>query len=164
MSSSTQRTKAATNPAIPHMIVRLPTLHLAFALTELEQVVTLPPIAYSATGILGLAPTPDDRAPGQMIVIDLYHRLYGNSLADPAHLLLFRAGDGLLYGLPVADFPEIQAIPADCFDQPRDTHPDGVELTRQMIKRPTPMGEQTLFIIDGDSLAQEARHIAADER
>jgi hypothetical protein len=165
MLTATAHRKPSSSSSIPHMILRFPTLHLAFELTQLEQVISLPSIAYGQTDIIGLAALPGDRAPGQIIVIDLHRRLYGGSLADPAYLLLFRASDGLIYGLPVADFPEIQAIPADCFDNqpmPMDSAPGGIGLTRQVIKRPTPMGEQMLFMIDGDSLAQEIRQIMTE--
>jgi chemotaxis signal transduction protein len=167
---------------LPFMVVRFPTLNLAFDMAQLHQVRSMPVVQYSPTLMLGVAQVTwgddrpsvvacgpkglDDRAnPPQrdVIVIDLHCKLYDISLEAPEHLLLFQSKDGLLYGIPVAKLPEITSIPEDLLlPQSQDTMDlPTLGLTRQLVKLPTPMGEQTLFVVDVQQLVQTVRQMAA---
>ncbi|NJN48785.1 MAG: hypothetical protein HC805_02005 [Alkalinema sp. RL_2_19] len=153
------------------MVVRFPTLHLAFDMTQLQQVLPMPVVKFSQTGLLGLAtvdsgdimrddlPHIDQR---QVIVMDLHRKLYDASLDAPSHLLLFKPIAGLLYGIPVANLPEIVPISADLLLSQDDDLDDQqvVGLTRQVVKVPDALGEKTLFIVDAQSLAGEVRSLA----
>jgi chemotaxis signal transduction protein len=152
---------------LPFMVVRFPTLNLAFDMAQLHQVRPMPVVQYSPTLMLGIASVAwGDRehpTPRSVIVIDLHCKLYDSSLEAPEHLLLFQSKDGLLYGIPVAKLPEITAIPEDLLlPQSQDTADlSPLGLTRQLVKLPTPMGEQTLFVVDVQQLVQTVRQMAA---
>jgi chemotaxis signal transduction protein len=160
---------------LPFMVVRFPTLNLAFDMAQLHQVRPMPVVQYSPTLMLGMAQVAwgDDlrsvvdhrEHPTQrdVIVIDLHCKLYDSSLDAPEHLLLFQANDGLLYGVPVAQLPEITSIPEDLLlPQTQDTTDlPTLGLTRQLVKLPTSMGEQTLFVVDVQQLVQAVRQMAA---
>jgi chemotaxis signal transduction protein len=151
---------------IPFMVVRFPTLNLAFDMAQLQQVIPMPVVEYSPTLMLGLAQLPAGTAenPSQrpVVVVDLHRKLYDNSLESPNHLLLFSASDGLLYGIPVAMLPEITSIPEDRL---LPTTPIGemsptFGLTEQLVKLPGPLGEQILYVVDARRLVQEVRQMA----
>ncbi len=164
-----------TQKRLPFMVVRFPTLNLAFDMAQLQQVRSMPVVQYSPTLMLGMAQVAwgDDRRsvgdhhdnPTQrdVIVLDLHCKLYDSSLEAPEHLLLFQAKDGLLYGIPVDQMPEITSIPEDLLlPQSQDTADVlTLGLTRQLVKLPTAMGEQTLFIVDVQQLMQTVRQMAA---
>ncbi|MBE9029984.1 hypothetical protein IQ266_09620 [filamentous cyanobacterium LEGE 11480] len=151
---------------VPLMVVRFPTLHLAFDMAQLQQVIPMPVVEYNATQLLGLAmvdlgqtEVPDQR---KVIVVDLHRKLYDASLDQPSHLLLFKGNNGLLYGVPVATLPEIVPIDADLLLDQEDDVADRqvVGITRQVVKLPGPGGERTLFVVEANSLAQEVRNLA----
>jgi chemotaxis signal transduction protein len=152
---------------LAYMVVRFPTLNLAFDMAQLQQVLPMPAVEYSPTLMLGVAQVSVGSAESPivrpLIVVDLHCKLYDASLESPAHLLLFAAPDGLLYGIPVATLPEIAAIPEDLLLPPPDRGKaldSTLGLTRQLVKLPSPTGEQTLFIVDVQQLVQEVRHMA----
>jgi chemotaxis signal transduction protein len=150
---------------IPFMVVRFPTLNLAFDMAQLQQVIPMPVVEYSPTLMLGLAQVPAGTAenPSQrpVVVVDLHRKLYDNSLAAPAHLLLLSANDGLLYGIPVAMLPEITSIPADrLMPDAATSDAPTFGLTDQLVKLPGPMGEQILYVVDARRLVQEVRQMA----
>jgi chemotaxis signal transduction protein len=152
---------------LPFMVVRFPTLNLAFDMAQLHQVRPMPVVQYSPTLMLGMAQVAwgDQAHPTQrdVIVIDLHCKLYDSSLDAPEHLLLFQSNDGLLYGIPVAQLPEITSIPEDLLLPQSQNTKDlpTLGLTRQLVKLPTPMGEQTLFVVDVQQLVQTVRQMAA---
>jgi chemotaxis signal transduction protein len=152
---------------LPFMVVRFPTLNLAFDMAQLQQVVPMPPVQYSPTRMLGLAQVAwgaaDAPTQRSVIVVDLHGKLYDDRIKSPGHLLLFAALDGLLYGIPVAKLPEITTIPADrLLPQTDESAPfPALGLTRQLIKLPGPTGEQILFVVDLPELVQEVRAMAA---
>ncbi len=148
------------------MLVHFPTLHLAFDMMQLYKVIPMPEVFYSQAMLLGLAEidggevdTPSSR---QVIVIDLHRKLYGVSIESPNHLLLLNANDGLLYGVPVETLPEMRSIAAELLISEADDAKSipVAGMTRQVLKVTEPSGEQILFIVDGDSLAQEVRQLA----
>lgn len=148
------------------MLVHFPTLHLAFDMMQLYKVIPMPEVYYSQAMLLGLAQIDggevDLPSSRQIIVIDLHRKLYGVSIKSPNHLLLLSAHDGLLYGVPVETLPEIRAIAAELLISEADDAASipVAGMTRQVLKITDPSGEQILFIVDGDSLAQEVRQIA----
>lgn len=150
---------------LPFMEVRFPTLRLAFDMTQLQQVIPLPPIAPSQTPLLGLAQvdrgTPEEPDAQPVIVIDLHRKLYDVSLAAPTHLLLFQAGDGLSYGIPVERLPEVTLIAQDLLLSSEDelSHQAAMGITKQVVKISNSLGDKILFIVDADSLAQEVRQL-----
>ena len=154
-----------TQKQLPFMEVRFPTLNLAFEMTELQQVVPMPVVEPSQTQLLGLAQldrgTAEDPDQQPVIVIDLYRKLYDVSLADPTHLLLFEASDGLLYGIPVERLPEITLVAEDLLSTADDdtSHHQVMGITREVIQIEDTLGKKTLFIVDADSLAQEVRQM-----
>ncbi len=149
------------------MVVRFPTLNLAFDMAQLQQVLPMPVVEYSPTLMLGVAQinvgSVDKPIERPVIVVDLHCKLYDASLESPGHLLLFPAPDGLLYGIPVAILPEITSIPEDLLLAPTEGKAldSTLGLTRQLVKVPGPTGEQTLFIVDVPQLVQEVRQMAA---
>jgi hypothetical protein len=149
------------------MLVRFPAMYLAFDMAQLHQVNPMPDVQYSQTMPLGIAPVVlggvDDPSLHHVIVLDLYHKLYGVSLDSPSHLLLLSAHDGLIYGVPLATLPEIYPIASDLLAAPTNTDdaPLAVGFTRQVVRIPELLGEQSLFIVDGNSLAQEVRRLVA---
>ncbi len=149
------------------MVVRFPTLNLAFDMAQLQQVLPMPAVEYSPTLMLGVAQvsvgSADNPIVRPVIVVDLHCKLYDASLEAPAHLLLFAAPDGLLYGIPVAILPEIASIPEDLLLPPTDggkALDSTLGLTRQLVKLPSPTGEQTLFIVDVQQLVRSVRQMA----
>jgi hypothetical protein len=81
-------------------------------------------------------------------ILDLHHRLFGSSIANPTAMVIFRS-DGL-YGIPLDTTPTLIAVPLDRIRiLPNEfRHDNSLDIASHIAMISTPTAELTIFILD----------------
>jgi chemotaxis signal transduction protein len=137
--------------ALKVLVIPVQNLSLALKLEGVQKVVPTPQIFKSGQKSLGVAHFDDQEA----IVIDLHQKIFGAPNAQPErYVVLVRASDQQLYGIPTTILPVLQEVPLESLNplpvEYRDR--DTLGIASHTVALPQPETEQTLFLLDPDRL------------
>jgi chemotaxis signal transduction protein len=100
-------TKTKATAALKVMVFKVEELFIGLKLEGVQKVVAMPTVHKGGNPFLGVAQVEDQ----QMVVIDLYHTIYGVSLQQgKGYFIIVKAGDKR-YGLTTATLPTMAQIP-----------------------------------------------------
>ena len=137
------------------LIFTMGNLNLAMGIDSVVRIIRLPKIHRSGDKLLGIA-THEDR---EVLVIDLYKRIYGVEANISKGFLVIFGGGHSLYGITIASLPNVQDVPVTSLQpvpseyRERDTLGISSHMMQVSIKKSEP---QTVFLLDSDLLLKMA--------
>ena len=137
------------------LIFTMGNLNLAMGIDSVIRIIPLPKIHRSGDKLLGLA-TYDEQ---EVLVIDLYKRIYGQEASISKGFLVIFAGKSSLYGVTIAVLPNVEDVPVTNLQpvpseyRDRDTLGIASHMMQVSIKKSSP---QTVFLLDSDLLLEMA--------
>ncbi|NMF60121.1 chemotaxis protein CheW [Pseudanabaena yagii] len=138
------------------LIFTMGNLNLAMGIDSVIRIIPLPTIHRSGNKLLGITTYEDQ----EVLVIDLYKRIYGQeSSIDNGFLVIF-AGIRSLYGITIASLPNVQDVPVNNLQpvpleyRARDT----LGIASHMMQVPLKKSEelQMVFLLDAELLLKMA--------
>jgi len=138
------------------LIFSMGNLNLAMGIDSVIRIIPLPKIHRSGNKLLGIATYEDQ----EVLVIDLYKRIYGQESSIGKGFLVIFAGIRSLYGITIAALPNVQDVPVDKLQpvpieyRTRDT----LGIASHMMQVPLKKSEelQTVFLLDAELLLKMA--------
>ncbi|GBO55441.1 hypothetical protein APA_3592 [Pseudanabaena sp. lw0831] len=130
-------------------------LNLAIGIESVVRIIPLPKIHRSGDKLLGIANYEEQ----EVLVIDLYKRIYGQELNLAKGFLVIFAGQNSLYGLTIAALPNVEDVPVNSLQlvppayRDRDTLGIASHMMQVSIKKSEP---QTVFLLDSELLLKMA--------
>ncbi|PZO40647.1 MAG: hypothetical protein DCF19_12235 [Pseudanabaena frigida] len=137
------------------LIFAMGNLNLAVGIDSVIRIIPLPKIHRSGDKLLGIA-TYEER---EVLVIDLYKRIYGTETNITKGFLLILSGKNSLYGITIAALPNVQDVPVQSLQpvpseyRDRDTLGISSHMMHVSIKKSDP---QTVFLLDTELLLKMA--------
>lgn len=137
------------------LIFSMGNLNLAMGIDSVIRIIPLPKIHRSGDKLLGIATYEDS----EVLVIDLYKRIYGKESSDSKGFLVIFAGQSNFYGITIASLPNVQDVPLAGLQpipseyRDRDTLGIASHMMQVSIKQSEP---QTVFLLDSDLLLKMA--------
>jgi chemotaxis signal transduction protein len=137
------------------MIFTMADLNLAIGIESVVQIIPLPKIHRSGDKLLGIANYEDQ----EVLVIDLYKRIYGQVLNLSKGFLVIFTGKTSLYGITIATLPNVENVPVNTLQpvlsayRDRDTLGIASHTMQVSIKKSAP---QTVFLLDSELLLKMA--------
>ncbi len=137
------------------IIFSMGSLNLAMGIDSVIRIIPLPTIHRSGDKLLGITVYEDQ----EVLVIDLYKRIYGKEIKITNGFLVIFAGQYSLYGITIASLPNIQDVPVQSLQpvpkeyRDRDTLGISSHMMQVSIKKSDP---QTVFLLDADLLLKMA--------
>lgn len=138
------------------LIFTMGNLNLAMGIDSIIRIIPLPQIHRSGDKLLGIA-TYEDR---EVLVIDLYKKIYGKESAIFQGFLVIFAGRQGWYGLTIASLPNVQDVPLNILQpvpseyRDRDTLGIASHMMQVSLKKSEQL--QTVFLLDADLLLKMA--------
>ena len=134
------------------LIFAMGNLNLAMGIDSVIRIIPLPQIHRSGDKLLGIA-TYEDR---EVLVIDLYKKIYGKESAIAQGFLVIFAGRQSWYGVTIASLPNVQDVPLNIL-QPvppeyRDRDTLGIASHKMQVSIRRAEQLQTVFLLDADLL------------
>jgi chemotaxis signal transduction protein len=136
------------------MIFTMADLNLAIGIESVVQIIPLPKI-HRGDKLLGIANYEDQ----EVLVIDLYKRIYGQVLNLSKGFLVIFTGKTSLYGITIATLPNVENVPVNTLQpvlsayRDRDTLGIASHTMQVSIKKSAP---QTVFLLDSELLLKMA--------
>jgi chemotaxis signal transduction protein len=139
---------------IKTLVITVSNLHLAIPLPLIAKVIKTPMVLKSGNKWMGVAQADQD----SLLVLDLYHKIYGQENPQPAqHLVILKTPDRHV-GIPVVNLPsmmdiavaDLRPLPADYRD--RDT----LGIASHLIAAKPGTQAETVFLLDMDRILQTA--------
>jgi purine-binding chemotaxis protein CheW len=130
-------------------------LNLALGIDSVVRIIPLPKIHRSGDKLLGITTYEDQ----EVLVIDLYKRIYGIEANITQGFLVILGGQSSLYGITIASLPNVQDIPVQSLQpvpteyRDRDTLGISSHMMQVSIKKSDP---QTVFLLDVELLLKMA--------
>ena len=130
-------------------------LNLAMGIDSVVRIIPLPKIHRSGDKLLGIATYEDE----EVLVIDLYKRIYGQETNTTKGFLVIFAGKNSLYGITIAALPNVEDVPVNSLQpvpleyRDRDTLGIASHMMQVSIKKSDP---QTVFLLDSELLLKMA--------
>jgi chemotaxis signal transduction protein len=137
------------------LIFTMADLNLAIGIESVVRIIPLPKIHRSGDKLLGIANYEDQ----EVLVIDLYKRIYGQELNLAKGFLVIFAGQNSLYGITIATLPNVENVPVSILQpvppayRDRDTLGIASHTMQVSIKKSDP---QTVFLLDSELLLKMA--------
>ncbi len=137
------------------LIFTMADLSLAIGIESVVRIIPLPKIHRSGDKLLGIASYEDQ----EVLVIDLYKRIYGQELNLTKGFLVIFAGQNSLYGITIATLPNVENVPVNSLQpvppayRARDTLGIASHTMQVSIKKSAP---QTVFLLDSELLLKMA--------
>jgi len=138
------------------LIFSMGNLNLAMGIDSVIRIIPLPTIHRSGNKLLGIATYEDQ----EVLVIDLYKRIYGQeSIIGKGFLVIF-AGIRSLYGITIASLPNVQDVPVNNLQpvpfeyRARDTLGIASHIMQVPLKKSEEL--QTVFLLDAELLLKMA--------
>ncbi len=137
------------------LIFSMGSLNLAMGIDSVIRIIPLPTIHRSGDKLLGITVYEDQ----EVLVIDLYKRIYGKETKITNGFLVIFAGQHSLYGITIASLPNIQDVPVQSLQpvpkeyRDRDTLGISSHMMQVSIKKSDP---QTVFLLDAELLLKMA--------
>ncbi|MFM7887654.1 MAG: chemotaxis protein CheW [Pseudanabaena sp.] len=138
------------------LIFSMGNLNLAMRIDTVIRIIPLPKIHRSGNKLLGIATYEDQ----EVLVIDLYKRIYGqDSRLNKGFLVIF-AGVRNLYGITIASLPNVQDVPVNSLQpvpleyRARDTLGIASHIMQVPLKKSEEL--QTVFLLDTELLLEMA--------
>jgi chemotaxis signal transduction protein len=100
-------TKTKATATLKIMVFKVENLFLGIKLESVQKVIAMPTVHKGGNSFLGVAQV-DDR---QIVVIDLYHTIYGVSVQQEKGYFIVVKADDKLYGLTTATLPTMAQVP-----------------------------------------------------
>ncbi|MBD2177584.1 chemotaxis protein CheW [Pseudanabaena sp. FACHB-1998] len=138
------------------LIFSMGNLHLAMGIDSVIRIIPLPQIHRSGDKLLGIA-TYEGR---EVLVIDLYKRIYGKESQISKGFLVIFAGRQSWYGITIASLPNVQDVPLSLLQpvppeyRDRDTLGIASHMMQVSIRKSEQL--QTVFLLDGELLLKMA--------
>lgn len=138
------------------LIFSMGNLNLAMGIDSVIRIIPLPKIYRSGDKLLGIT-TYEDR---EVLVIDLYKRIYGQDTNIAKGYLVIFAGIRSLYGITIASLPNVQDVPVNSLQtvppefRDRDTLGIASHMMQVSIKKSEEL--QTVFLLDSELLLKMA--------
>ncbi len=137
------------------IIFSMGNLKLALGIDSVVRIIPLPEIHRSGDKLLGITTYEDH----EVLVIDLYKRIYGIEANITQGFLVILGGHRSLYGITIATLPNVQDIPVQSLQplpaeyRDRDTLGISSHMMQVSIKKSDP---QTVFLLDVELLLKMA--------
>jgi chemotaxis signal transduction protein len=137
------------------LIFTMADLNLAIGIESVVRIIPLPKIHRSGDKLLGIANYENQ----DVLVIDLYKRIYGQELNLVKGFLVIFAGQNSLYGFTIAALPNVENVPVNSLQsvtaayRDRDTLGIASHTMQVSIKKSDP---QTVFLLDSELLLKMA--------
>ena len=137
------------------LIFSMENLNLAMGIDSVVRIIPLPKIHRSGDKLLGIATYEEQ----EVLVIDLYKRIYDQETNLTKGFLVIFAGRNNLYGITIATLPNVEDVPVQNLqplsDEYRDRDTLGIasHMIQVSIKKSDP---QTVFLLDSELLLKMA--------
>jgi chemotaxis signal transduction protein len=137
------------------LIFTMGNLNLAMGIDSVVRIIPLPKIHRSGDKLLGITTYEDQ----EVLVIDLYKRIYDQQTNIDKGFLVIFAGKNSLYGITVATLPNVEDVPVSIVQpvsseyRDRDTLGIASHMMQVSIKKSEP---QTVFLLDSELLLKMA--------
>ena len=138
------------------LIFSMGDLNLAMGIDSVVRIIPLPQIHRSGDKLLGIT-TYEDR---EVLVIDLYKKIYGQETNLAKGFLVIFAGKNSLYGITIANLPNVEDVPVQSLQpipaeyRDRDTLGIASHMMQVSIKKFADL--QTVFLLDAELLLKMA--------
>ncbi len=137
------------------LIFTMGNLNLAMGIDSVVRIIPLPKIHRSGDKLLGITTYEDQ----EVLVIDLYKRIYNQKTNIDKGFLVIFAGKNSLCGITIATLPNVEDVPASIVQpvsseyRDRDTLGIASHMMQVSIKKSEP---QTVFLLDSKLLLKMA--------
>ncbi|TYQ29566.1 chemotaxis protein CheW [Pseudanabaena sp. UWO311] len=137
------------------LIFTMADLNLAIGIESVVRIIPLPKIHRSGDKLLGIANYEDQ----EVLVIDLYKRIYGKEINLAKGFLVIFSGLNSLFGITIANLPNVENVSVNSLQpipsayRELDTLGIASHTMQVSIKRSNP---QTVFLLDSELLLKMA--------
>jgi purine-binding chemotaxis protein CheW len=138
------------------LIFSMGDLNLAMGIDSVVRIIPLPQIHRSGDKLLGITTYEDQ----EVLVIDLYKRIYGQKTNITKGFLVIFSGINSLYGITIAALPNVEDVPVQNL-QPvpaeyRDRDTLGIASHMMQVSLKKFIEPQTVFVLDSELLLKMA--------
>ena len=144
-------TKQKKEAKLKFLIFTMGNLNLAMGIDSVVRIIPLPKIHRSGDKLLGIAMYEDQ----EVLVIDLYKRIYNQEINITKGFLVIFAGKNSLCGITIDKLPNVEDVPLQSLQavtseyRDRDTLGIASHIMQVPIKKSEP---QTVFLLDSELL------------